>query len=316
MTFETKEVAAKKGEFKRKKSQFRHWITQDGSPGPNQSEGGFTPDKDRYHLFGSLACPWVNRTLIMRNLKGLETFIPVTIVHWHMGKEGWHFTEDKLHGSERDPLYNFQFIAEFYEKAQPGYVESGGVRSVPLLWDKKRETIVNNESSEIIRMFNQAFDKVGAKEGDYYPQALRSEIDAFNERIYPTVNNGVYRTGFAKTQEAYNEAYYALFATLDFLEAHLKGKHFLVGDRLTEADIRLFPTLARFDAVYFGHFKCNKKRLVEYPELWRYTRELYANPAFGETINLFHIKHHYYGSHPNINPTGIIPLGPDIDFSL
>lgn len=302
-----------KGSFKRKESAFRNWITKDGTPGISGS-GGFTPDKDRYHLYVSLACPWANRTLIMRNLKGLQDFLPITVVHWRMGSESWHFEAEK--GAESDPLYNAQFLSELYLKADPDYEKNGGIVTVPLLWDKKHHTVVNNESSEIIRILNNAFDDVGALPGDYYPLALRPDIDAMNERFYNTINNGVYRCGFATTQEAYNLAYQDLFKTLDYLEDHLKNRHFLVGEQLTEADIRLFVTLIRFDAVYYSHFKCNQKQIQDYPEIWRYLRELYAMPAFKETINMFHIKHHYYESHKNLNPTGIVPNGPEIDFSL
>ncbi len=302
-----------KGSFKRKESLFRNWITKDGAPGISGS-GGFTPDKNRYHLYVSLACPWANRALIMRNLKGLQDFIPITVVHWRMGPESWHFEAEN--GAERDPLYNAKLLAELYSKADPDYEAHGGIVTVPLLWDKKNNTAVNNESSEIIRMFNSAFNDVGALSGDYYPEALRPEIDAMNERFYNTINNGVYRCGFATTQEAYDLAYQELFSTLDYLEDHLQNRHFLVGDQLTEADIRLFVTLIRFDAVYYSHFKCNKKQIRDYPEIWRYLRTLYAMPAFKETINMFHIKHHYYESHKSLNPMGIVPNGPEIDFSL
>lgn len=294
-----------KGSFQRKESFFRNWITKDGE---------FQPEKGRYHLYVSLACPWANRTLIMRNLKGLQDFISVSIVHWRMGKESWHFEKDQ--DSDEDPLFNANFLYELYRKVDPNYEENGGVVTVPLLWDKKMNTVVSNESAEIIRMFNSAFDDVGALKGDYYPEALRSEIDAMNDHFYNTINNGVYRCGFATSQEAYNEAYEELFNALDYLENHLKGKHYLVGNQLTEADIRLFVTLIRFDAVYYSHFKCNKQQLRDYPEIWRYLRELYAKPEFAETINFHHIKHHYYESHKTLNPTGIVPNGPEIDFSL
>lgn len=301
------------GHFNRKESLFRNWITQDGTAGIS-GIGGFTPEKNRYHLYVSLACPWANRTLIMRNLKGLQDFIPTTVVHWRMGRESWHFKAEN--GAEKDPLYDAQFLSELYHRVDPHYDEQGGVVTVPLLWDKKNNTVVSNESSEIIRMFNSAFDEVGALKGDYYPENLRSEIDAMNDRLYNTINNGVYRCGFATTQEAYDLAYFELFETLDFLENYLKDKHFLIHNQLTEADIRLFVTLVRFDAVYYSHFKCNKKQIRNYPEIWRYLRELYAKPEFQSTINMFHIKHHYYESHKNLNPSGIVPIGPEIDFSL
>lgn len=302
-----------KGSFKRKESAFRNWITKDGAPGISGS-GGFTPEKDRYHLYVSLACPWANRALIMRNLKGLQDFIPITVVHWRMGDESWHFEAEN--DAENDPLYNAKFLSELYLKADPDYEKNGGIVTVPLLWDKRHNTVVNNESSEIIRMFNNAFEDVGALPGDYYPEDLQLEIDAMNDRFYNTLNNGVYRCGFATTQEAYDLAYQELFSTLNYLEDHIQNRHFLVGDQLTEADIRLFVTLIRFDAVYYSHFKCNKKQIRDYPEIWRYLRVLYAMPAFQETINMFHIKHHYYESHKSLNPTGIVPNGPEIDFSL
>lgn len=294
-----------KGSFQRKESLFRNWITKDGE---------FAPEKDRYHLYVSLACPWANRTLIMRNLKGLQDFVSVSTVHWRMGKESWHFEKDQ--DSDEDPLFHAKFLYELYRKVDSNYEENGGVVTVPLLWDKKTNTVVSNESAEIIRMFNSAFDDVGALQGDYYPEALRTEIDAMNDRFYHSINNGVYRCGFAKSQEAYNQAYEELFDALDYLETHLQDKHYLVDNQLTEADIRLFVTLIRFDAVYYSHFKCNKKQLRDYPEIWCYLRELYAKPEFAETINFYHIKHHYYESHPSLNPSGIVPIGPEIDFSL
>mgnify|MGYP001165962493 CR=1 FL=1 len=294
-----------KGSFQRKESLFRNWITKDGE---------FAPEKGRYHLYVSLACPWANRTLIMRNLKGLQDFVSVSTVHWRMGKESWHFEKDQ--DSDEEPLFNAKFLYELYRKVDPNYEENGGVVTVPLLWDKKTNTVVSNESAEIIRMFNSAFDDVGALQGDYYPETLRTEIDAMNDRFYHSINNGVYRCGFAKSQEAYNQAYEELFDALDYLETHLQDKHYLVGNQLTEADIRLFVTLIRFDAVYYSHFKCNKKQLRGYPEIWRYLRELYAKTEFAETINFYHIKHHYYESHPSLNPSGIVPIGPEIDFSL
>ena len=281
-------------------------MTASGEPGPTGS-GGFKAEPGRYHLIVSLACPWAHRTLIFRRLKGLEDMISLSVVHWLLSERGWTFDEGP--GVIPDPIFGASALREFYVKARPDY--SGRV-TVPVLWDKQTSTIVNNESSEIIRMFNSAFDGVGAAEGDYYPSDLRAEIDALNARVYATVNNGVYRAGFATTQDAYEEAFRALFETLDFLEARLAGQRFLFGGRLTEADWRLFTTLIRFDAVYFGHFKCNLREIRDYPALSRYLRELYRWPKVAETVDFFHIKHHYYASHLRINPTGIVPLGPEL----
>ncbi|MBP6345597.1 MAG: glutathione S-transferase family protein [Neisseriaceae bacterium] len=294
---------SKDGHFERPASVFRDWLNPSGP---------FEPERDRYHLYVGLACPWAHRVLIMRALKGLEDILPFTVVHWRLGPQGWHFADEK--GAQADPLMNAQYLSEVYQKAEPGYQ---GKVTVPVLWDKKRQTIVNNESSELIRMLGQAFDDLGAKAGDYYPEALRADIDTVNERIYETLNNGVYRAGFATTQAAYEEAFTALFATMDWLEARLAvGGPYLMGEALTEADIRLFTTLVRFDAVYHGHFKCNQRQLQDYPALWAYTRRLYALPAFAQDVNFFHIKHHYYESHLKINPTGVVPLGPDLDWSI
>ncbi len=294
------------GRFVRPDAPFRGWLTPDGSPGPTGA-GGFTAEPGRYHLIVSLACPWAHRTLIFRKLKGLEGMISLSVVHWLLGERGWTFDEGP--GVIPDPLFGAKRLSEFYLKARPDF--SGRV-TVPVLWDKHSNTIVNNESSEIIRMFNSAFDGVGAAEGDYYPADLRSEIDALNARVYATVNNGVYRAGFATTQEAYEEAFRALFETLDWLEARLSRQRFLCGDRLTEADWRLFTTLIRFDPVYFGHFKCNLREIRDYRSLQRYLRELYHWTGVAETVDFFHIKHHYYASHLRINPTGIVPLGPEM----
>jgi len=296
------------GRFERSASQFRNWVTADGSPGPSGS-GGFQAEPGRYHLYVSLACPWAHRTLIFRKLKGLEAMIDVSVVHWHMAEEGWTFEPGEAATGDR--LYGLQRMHEVYTKAEPDY--SGRV-TVPVLWDKQRATVASNESAEIIRMFNSAFDAVGAAPGDFYPAELRAEIDAVNARVYDTVNNGVYKSGFATTQEAYEEAVTALFASLDWLEERLSDQRYLVGDRLTEADWRLFTTLVRFDPVYVGHFKCNLRRIVDYPALWAYTRELYQYPGIAETVNFHHIKHHYYGSHGTINPTGVVPMGPLIDY--
>ena len=294
------------GHFVRAETQFRNWVTASGEPGPT-GVGGFKAEPGRYHLIVSLACPWAHRTLIFQRLKGLEGMISLSVVHWLLRERGWTFDEGQ--GVIPDPIFGASLLREFYVKAQSDY--SGRV-TVPVLWDRKTNTIVNNESPEIIRMFNSAFDRVGAAEGDFYPEDLGSEIDALNARIYSTVNNGVYRAGFATSQEAYEEAFRALFDTLDWLEGRLAKQRFLFGERLTEADWRLFTTLIRFDPVYFGHFKCNLRRIADYPALSRYLSELYHWPKVAETVDFFHIKHHYYASHLRINPTGIVPLGPEI----
>ncbi|MFB3100660.1 MAG: glutathione S-transferase family protein [Gammaproteobacteria bacterium] len=297
-----------KGRFVRSASQFRNWVTVDGAAGLKGS-AGFKAEAGRYHLYVSYACPWANRTLIFRKIKGLEKIISLSVVHWHMAEDGWTFVEGE--GVIADPNLNANYLRDIYLKANNIY--SGRV-TVPVLWDKKTNTIVSNESSEIIRMFNSAFDEIGATEGDYYPESLREDIDALNERIYDTVNNGVYKAGFATTQEAYEEAVVALFETLDWLDVRLKLQRYVTGDQITEADWRLFTTLIRFDAVYVGHFKCNLKRLLDYPNLWAYTRDLYQQAGIAETINMHHIKQHYYGSHTTVNPTGIVPMGPEIDY--
>ncbi|WP_461308180.1 glutathione S-transferase family protein, partial [Albidovulum sp.] len=282
----------------------------DGAPGPTGT-GGFAAEPGRYHLYVSLACPWAHRTLIFRRLKGLETMISLSVVHWHMGEQGWTFAAGE--GVIPDSVNGARFLHEVYTRAAPDY--SGRV-TVPVLWDRRTATIVSNESAEIIRMFNSAFDAVGAAQGDYYPQELRPEIDALNARIYDSVNNGVYKAGFATTQAAYEEAVQPLFATLDWLEARLATRRYLTGGTLTEADWRLFTTLIRFDPVYVGHFKCNLRRIADYPNLSGYLRDLYQRPGIAGTVDLHHIKHHYYGSHRSINPTGIVPAGPVLDLSL
>lgn len=292
------------GKFVRQESIFRNWITADGS-------SGYKAEPARYHLYVSYACPWAHRTLIFRAIKGLESMISVSVVHWFMGEQGWTFAEGE--GVVPDKINNAQFLHEIYTKVQPTYT---GRVTVPILWDQQTNTIVNNESSEIIRMFNSAFDHLGAIAGDYYPENLRDEIDRLNTLIYQTVNNGVYQAGFATTQQAYEEAVHSLFKTLDYLEELLATRRYLTGSVITEADWRLFTTLVRFDGVYVGHFKCNKRRLVDYPNLWGYIRELYQIPKIEETVNFDHIKRHYYQSHKNINPTGIVPVGPLIDFNL
>jgi putative glutathione S-transferase len=296
------------GRFERQASAFRNWVTPDGRPGPTGHDG-FAAAPGRYHLYVSLACPWAHRTLIMRALKGLEQIIPISVTHWLMGEQGWSFAPGE--GVIPDALFNSRYLHEIYTRADGTY--SGRV-SVPVLWDRHTQTIVNNESSEIIRMFSSAFDGVGAKSGDYYPTDKRAEIDAYNARIYDTLNNGVYKAGFASTQTAYEEAVTPLFETLDWLEAHLARAQFLCGDVMTEADIRLFTTLVRFDSVYNGHFKCNVRRIVDYRNLWAYTRDIYQLPGVAQTVNLLHIKRHYYMSHRRINPTGIVPVGPLLDF--
>ena len=296
------------GRFVRSESRFRNWITPDGTPGPT-GEGGFAAEPGRYHLYISRACPWAHRTMIFRALKGLEEAISVSVTHWLMAGQGWTFEPGP--GVIPDTINGARFLHEVYTRADPHYT---GRVTVPVLWDKRRGTIVSNESADIIRMLNGAFDRVGARPGDYYPEALRPEIDALNARIYDTVNNGVYKAGFATTQAAYEEAVRPLFGTLDWLEERLAGRRFLCGDRQTEADWRLFTTLVRFDPVYVGHFKCNIRRLADYPSLWSYTRELYQTSGIRETVDFAHIKSHYYQSHATINPTGIVPLGPAIDF--
>lgn len=296
------------GRFQRQEQAYRNWITADGSPGPS-GEGGFEAAADRYHLYVSYACPWAHRALIMRACKGLESHIGVSVVHWYMGEMGWTFQPGP--GVVADPLYGVERLYELYLQADAQFT---GRVTVPVLWDKERGTIVNNESAEIILMLNSAFDDVGAEPGDFYPEELRGEIDAINDRVYHTLNNGVYKSGFATTQDAYEEAVHPLFETLDWLEALLDERRYLAGDRLTIADVRLFTTLVRFDPVYVGHFKCNIRRLVDYPNLWAYTRELYQHPDIRPTVDFHHIRHHYYESHPNVNPSGVVPAGPIIDF--
>jgi len=303
--YDTKESG---GRFVRGQSQWRDWVTPDGKPAQGRTRG-FKAEPGRYHLYVSLACPWAHRTLIFRKLKKLEDVISVSVVHPFMGENGWTF--QKQDGATGDTLYGLDFLHQIYTKADPAY--SGRV-TVPVLWDKRGQTIVSNESSEIIRMLNSAFDEWGDASVDLYPRALRAEIDALNEAIYPTVNNGVYRAGFATTQEAYEEAFRELFSALDGLEERLSRQRYLTGGRVTEADWRLFTTLVRFDPVYVGHFKCNLRRIADYSNLSNYLRDLYQVPGVAETVNLDHIKQHYYRSHPTINPTRIVPLGPELDF--
>ncbi|MEM7674996.1 MAG: glutathione S-transferase family protein [Myxococcota bacterium] len=297
------------GRFKRESAKFRNWITSDGSPGPS-GDGGYKAEAGRYHLYVSYACPWAHRTLIFRSMKGLTDAIDVSVVHWFMGSEGWTFEPGE--GVVSDPNLGASRLHQVYTAARSDFT---GRVTVPVLWDKEKKTIVSNESSEIIRMLNSAFDDIGATGPDFYPQDLRPAIDDINERVYNTVNNGVYKSGFATTQGAYEEAVTALFETLDFLEARLDSQPYLAGDRLTEADWRLFTTLVRFDPVYVGHFKCNLRRIADYPNLWNYTRQLFQMPGVAQTCHFDHIKMHYYGSHESINPTRIVPKGPVIDFS-
>ncbi|MDU0340695.1 glutathione S-transferase family protein [Bosea rubneri] len=305
--YETKESG---GRFIRQESAFRNWVTADGSPGPSGG-GGFKAEAGRYLLYVSLACPWAHRTLIFRQLKGLADLIDVSVVHWLMAEQGWTFAEGE--GVVPDPIGGARYLHEVYTRAEPSY--SGRV-TVPVLWDRKTGTVVNNESSEIICMLNSAFDGIGARQGDYYPQALRAEIDALNERIYATVNNGVYRAGFATTQAAYEEGVLPLFETLDWLEERLATRRYLTGETTTEADWRLFTTLIRFDAVYVGHFKCNIRRIADYPRLSAYLRALLEFEGVRGTVNLGHIKRHYYQSHRTLNPSGIVPVGPELAFRI
>jgi len=297
------------GRFERDDSVFRNWVTPDGSPGPSGG-GGFEAAPGRYHLYVSWACPWAHRTLIFRKLKRLEDVIPVDVVHWHMKENGWELRAQD--GATGDSLHGYDYLHQLYTRAKPDYT---GRVTVPVLWDRERETIVSNESAEIIRMLNGAFDEFGDASVDLYPEALREEIDAVNGTVYENVNNGVYQAGFATDQEAYEDAFDALFETLDALETRLGRQRYLCGDRITEADWRAFTTLVRFDPVYHGHFKCNLRRLVDYPNLIGFTRELYQVPGVAETVNLHHIKHHYYASHATVNPTGIVPKGPDVDYT-
>lgn len=298
------------GKFVRSKTQFRNWITKDGKAGPT-GKAGFKAESGRYHLYVSLACPWASRTLIMRKLKGLEEHISLSVVHPLMLENGWTFEE--ADGVMADSIFGSDFLHQIYTQADSHYT---GRVTVPVLWDKKTSTIVSNESAEIMRMFNSAFDELTGNTEDFYPVELQAEIDKMNAFVYPTINNGVYKAGFATKQEVYEEEVKQLFLALEELDRHLAEHTYLVGNQLTEADIRLFTTLVRFDVVYFGHFKCNSKPLVDFPHLWQYTKRLYNHKGIAETVNFQHIKQHYYGSHKTINPTGIVPLGPDLDWSL
>ncbi|MBC7155009.1 MAG: glutathione S-transferase family protein [Rhodobacteraceae bacterium] len=297
------------GKFVRPTSPFRNWVTADGGAGPS-GEAGFKAESGRYHLYVAYACPWAHRALIFRAIKGLADHIDVSVVHPDMMEDGWSFATD-YPGSTGDRLYGAAFLRDLYTRAVP---DMTGRVTVPVLWDKAQDTIVSNESSEIIRMFNSAFDGLTGNSDDYWPKDLRAAIEPVNDRIYNTLNNGVYRCGFATSQHAYDEAVYPLFDTLDWLEDRLSTHRYLMGDRLTEADWRLFTTLIRFDPVYHLHFKCNRKRLIDYPNLWAYTRELYQWPGVRDTVNLDHIVRHYHYSHETINPYRIIPINPVLDY--
>ncbi len=299
----------KNGRFVRQQSPFRNWVTADGSAGPAGTDG-FQAEAGRYHLYVSLACPWAHRTIIFRKLKGLEDLISMSVVSPDMLKEGWTFHKDE--GSTGDEVNGKEHLYEIYLAVDPKF--SGRV-TVPVLWDKKRKTIVNNESSEIIRMFNSAFNALTGNAADFYPQALRAEIDRINDLVYPNINNGVYRAGFATTQDAYEEAFRGIFDALDQIEDILSQQRYLAGSTITEADWRLFTTLVRFDAVYYGHFKCNWRHIYEYPNLSNYLRDLYQVPGVAETVSLEQIKRHYYHSQRTVNPSGIVPVGPQLDFA-
>lgn len=303
------DTAKSGGRFVRSTAAFRNWITPDGTAGPS-GEGGFPAVSGRYHLYVSLACPWAHRTLIFRVLKGLERHIGVSVVHPDMLEEGWTFATD-FPGATGDTLHAAAFLRDIYIRAKP---DVSGRVTVPVLWDKARGTIVSNESAEIIRMFNAAFDGLTGNRDDYRPAALNDEIDAVNARVYDGLNNGVYRAGFATTQGAYDEAVGVVFDTLDWLEARLATRRYLTGDRVTEADWRLFTTLVRFDAVYHGHFRCNRNRLIDFPNLWGYARELFQWPGVAATVDFAHIVRHYHYSHDTINPHRIVPVGPRIDW--
>ena len=296
------------GSFVRPDAKVRNWITATGEPGPS-GEGGFKAEAGRYHLYIADSCPWAHRAVIFRLLKGLEDMISVSVVNAISGANGWTFEEG--HGVVPDPEFGADFLYQIYQKSDPDYT---GQVTVPTLWDKQQKKLVSNESSEIIRMFNSAFDDIGAKEGDYYPEALRSEIDEVNELVYGAINNGVYRVGFAISQEAYDAAYVKLFDALDTLEARLENRTYLVGDALTEADWRLFTTLIRFDVCYHGAFRCNKRRIVDYPNLSEFVRLLYGMPGIADTVDFWSIKAHYYASDKLLKQTRIVPLGPEIDF--
>ena len=301
---------AEGGSFKRKESSFRNWVTADGTAGPT-GEGGFKAESGRYHLYVAYACPWAHRTLIFRELKDLQDHIDVSVVDPDMLDYGWTLKGD-YPGATGDRLLGKQFLHEVYTASDP---KATTRVTVPVLWDKKTGKIVSNESAEIIRMFNTAFNDITGNTEDYYPEALQDRIDEINARVYDTVNNGVYKSGFARSQDAYDTAVTELFDSLDWLESILSENRYLTGDQITEADWRLFTTLVRFDTVYYSHFKCNRSRIVDYPNLWGYLRELYQWPGVAETVNLDHIARHYFYSHESINPTRIVPIGPKLDFT-
>ncbi len=296
------------GHFIRPDAKTRNWVTADGEPGPS-GIGGFKAEPGRYHLYIAESCPWAHRTMIFRHLKGLEDMISVSVVNAISGANGWTFEEG--HGVVPDPEFSAAFLYEIYQRSDSTYT---GQVTVPTLWDKAQKKLVSNESCEIIRMFNSAFDDIGALEGDYYPEKLRAEIDEVNDLVYGAINNGVYRVGFATSQQAYEDAYNKLFAALDQLEERLASRTYLVGEQLTEADWRLFTTLVRFDYVYYGAFRCNKRRIVDYPHLWRFVRDLYKMPGIADTIDAWSIKAHYYASGKLLKQTQIVPLGPEIDY--
>jgi putative glutathione S-transferase len=302
------DTKASNGAYEREAAQLRNWVTADGSAGPT-GESGFKAEKDRYHLYVSYACPWAHRTLIFRQLKGLASYISVSVVSPDMLEQGWTF--DKANHSTGDSLFGFDFLHQVYTQNKADYT---GRVTVPVLWDKKQNRIVSNESSEIIRMFNSAFNHLTGNTLDFYPESLQQQIEQTNDFVYPNINNGVYRCGFATTQQAYEEAYHNLFDSLDKVEAILSANRYMTGDQVTEADWRLFTTLIRFDSVYVGHFKCNKQQIEEYPNIANYLRELYQWPGVADTVNFFHIKRHYYFSHTMINPTQVVPVGPEIDY--
>jgi len=304
-----RDTEARDGSFVRPDAKIRNWVTATGEPGPS-GEGGFKAEVGRYHLYIADSCPWAHRTMIFRHLKGLQDMISVSVVNAISGANGWTFEEG--HGVVPDPEFAAAFLYEIYQQSDSTYT---GQVTVPTLWDKKQKKLVSNESSEIIRMFNSEFDDIGALEGDYYPKQLRTEIDEVNDLVYGAINNGVYRVGFATSQEAYEQAYRKLFDALDQLEERPASRTYLVGEQLTEADWRLFTTLVRFDYVYHGAFRCNKRRIVDYPNLWRFVRQLYQMPGIAETIDVWSIKAHYYASGKLLKQTRVVPLGPDIDFS-
>ncbi len=312
------DTKSNQGKYVREDARFRNWLTADGSPGPDGQQG-FPAESGRYHLYVSLACPWAHRTLIYRKLKGLESHLDITVVEPHMLANGWEFAGPNqseiakhIEGANKEPLYGFDFLYQVYTKAAVDY--SGRV-TVPVLWDKQTQTIVSNESSEIIRMFNTAFNGITGNTLDLYPAELTDEIDALNDWIYPNINNGVYRAGFATTQEAYEHAFDDLFDALDKLDTLLQTRRYLTGNQITEADWRLFTTLIRFDSVYVGHFKTNKKRIEDYQAIPGYLRDLYQQPGIAETVNFEHIKQHYYFSHSQVNPTRVVPKGPEVDYN-